>query len=410
MNYLSPMKFPYCSSLFLLVSLFSSSFALAASSPTLSDPIQLPKDCEIHVAKTLEKRLQLLQTEHSLPLAEEFLQQDPRFRNFPAISLQSQLEYCPTLKSLDLVLEFLHQVGFSKSRMMAYYKKMIFLQGKEKFQIQLKVREYQIGQEWNREIMTKDLLSDSQLSKAFFSYGTAVLEKEKKIYPNGVVYLGEFLGKHLIAVPYHQLTQAKAGGTKYSCSNFSYIFPGVKENPISAGETLVELPEVDQAICEIILHGKEHKLQGAQWKWETNLQVFAPLLVMGRGSYDPQYRLSFDRSQECKVLGNPKNPQWFQNKGYPGSWRLAMGCDVSHGDSGSAVYFRDSGNLAGFVTTTNPYTLEGYAALALQGQGVLSEEKLYWESSAFVPLTQWKTALEKQAHLPLVQEILKKGE
>lgn len=393
----------------LFVSLLSLVGSLANLSALAVEEMKsnVPTDCETRVATTLEKRLALLQQEHTLPLAEEFLFQDPRFRNFPAISLQSQLEYCPTLNSLDLVLDFLHEVGFSKHRLMAYYKKMIFLQNKEKFQTHLKVREYQIGNEWNREIMTKELLEDDLLNKAFFSYGTAVLEKEKKIFPNGVVYLGEILGKHLIAVPYHQLTQAKLNGPKYSCADFSYIFPGVKENPVRAGEVLLEMPEADQAICEIFLQEKEHRLVGARWKWQNSLGQFQPLLVMGRGSQDPKLRLSFDRSQECKVLGDPKNPQWFQNRGYPGSWRLAMGCDVSHGDSGSAVYFQDSGWLAGFITTTNPHTLEGYASRAMNAD--LPTEKLYWETSHFVPLSHWKLALEKRSENPLASELLRLG-
>lgn len=396
-------------SLFLIFSVLTVATSLAAQSAlALEGKESIPQtECEVRVALTLEKRLALLQQEHTLPLAEDFLFQDPRFRNFPAISLQSQLEYCPTLGSLDLVLEFLHQVGFSKNRLMAYYKKMIFLQNKEKFKTYLKVREYQIGNEWNREFMTKELLVDPLLQKAFFSYGTAVLEKEKKIFPNGVVYLGEVLGKHLIAVPYHQLTQAKLNGPKYSCADFSYIFPGVKENPVRAGEVLLEMPEADQAICEIFLQEKEHRLVGAHWNWQNSLEQFQPLLVMGRGSQDPKLRLSFDRSQECKVLGDPKNPQWFQNKGYPGSWRLAMGCDVSHGDSGSAVYFRESGMLAGFVTTTNPHTLDGYASRAMKAD--LPMEKLYWETSHFVPLSHWQLALEKRSENPLASELLQLG-
>jgi hypothetical protein len=95
---------------------------------------------------------------------------------------------------------------------------------------------------------------------------------------------------------------------------------------------------------------------------------------------------------EYRQMADPD--RW--NPGSYRAWSFAMGCDASHGDSGSAIVDRESGRVMGIIWTgripKNPAVQSSQTLTQLFRSG---DEMIWQELSYAVPAPKIKETLER---------------
>jgi hypothetical protein len=108
----------------------------------------------------------------------------------------------------------------------------------------------------------------------------------------------------------------------------------------------IEVPAADEARLATI---------GKNFNFDRALTAGQPLLTIGHGVADnPGRRLVANQDSDCKVFSEDHRLMADPDEYNPGTyqaWSFANGCDVSHGDSGSAMVDRVTGEPVGIIWT-----------------------------------------------------------
>lgn len=204
-------------------------------------------------------------------------------------------------------------------------------------------RDYQIGNEWGKVPVTAAQLRSA--TPEFVRAATATAS-----YGGGTAfYLGKYNGHHVLGTNHHvQPSMNCQGSAKFEILAKSYACTKVLGHWTSIDFALfiVDVPPADEA--QLLSFGKN-------FNYDRPLTAGQPLLTIGHGIADnPGRRLVANQDSDCKVfsdelhfMGDPDeyNPGEYQ------AWSFANGCDVSHGDSGSAMVDRSTGEPVGIIWT-----------------------------------------------------------
>lgn len=358
-------------------------------------------ECYKNVKNTHEKRLAKLAEEGIVvkdtagnwqpTLTLEQLYGDPRFRNFPAISFE-QIKWCPKMESVDSAISFLTKVGFKAHNMDTYFKHLLYLSGNK----ELIVLKDQVGDEDGRQNFKKWLDAHPKNKDLLSHYAMAVYKNpvDEKIKARaGSNYVGTRGNKAVFTLPYHALF---VDDLKKSCADFEFYFPKAPQYPLKGQKNLSEVPSMDIVFCELTLTENHTALQPATLD-ASEIAKNTPLMTLGVGTdkTTKKLELTIDASNECQSLVHSNEGSSY-NSGVLDTmtWRWAMGCDVSEGNSGDGIYHRESGKLIGFITARSKYIYQSLVTKVFAGS--LSSERLYMETSHFVPLSE----IKKQGPLP----------
>lgn len=209
------------------------------------------------------------------------------------------------------------------------------------------VDDYRIGDEWGKRRVTAE-----DLKSARPAFRRAALATARVGGATGF-YLGKFNGAHVMATNYHVYSYERA------CLRSRIRFPllgaeGICENFLGAWS------EVDLALFTIrVSDADAQKLEavGGNFRFEEDVRPGQTLLTIGFGVAGNNARETmanedadcyvFSDSGEYRLMADPD--QW--NPGRYRAWSFALGCDVSHGDSGSAIVDRTSGDVVGIIWT-----------------------------------------------------------
>jgi hypothetical protein len=209
---------------------------------------------------------------------------------------------------------------------------------------------YQIGSEWGKKPVTIDELSRETITFQRAARATAQFTGATAFY------LGQFNGHHLMATNHHVLENAKVCDVNHEPSRFPISgksFPCKKFFGTWAAVdlTLYSIDVSDPADA--------NELQLFAKNFDFNAEFFTgqKLLTIGFGRFrNPQHEMVASQDSDCKVfsgknefrqMGDPDQI----NPGNYAAWSFANGCDVSHGDSGSAMVDRETGSVLGIIWT-----------------------------------------------------------
>ncbi len=362
-----------------------------------------PSNCPEHVERTYQKRLKNLADEGIIALNSEGdyqplwaaadLYKDPRFRNFPAISLE-QIRWCPQMAAVESSLSFLSKVGFNPQNIDSYFKKLLYSAPTD-----LAVAKDQVGLSNGRQSVV-DWAQGEASKKAFAAhYAMAIYKdpnKDQKITARaGSTFLGVFQDRAIFTLPYHALALVDS---EKKCEDFEFYFPKTPKHPLKGVETLFVLPNVDVVFCSLKLAAEHAALKPATL--DTNpVPKRTRLFTLGVGTdkTTQKLQLTIDDSDECMALVDESGGATYTSGVLKATTqRWAMGCDVSEGNSGDGVYNKATGQLVAIITSRAAYT---YASLAQDVfTSSLSKDRLYLETSHFVPFSQ---ILKTLGELPL---------
>jgi len=207
---------------------------------------------------------------------------------------------------------------------------------------------YQIGEEWGKLPVTAESLKDK--SEAFQRAAMATA----KVGGGTSFYLGVYNGKHIMATNHHVMP-----GPAY-CGGRAIMFPLLGITLRCAG-FIGHWTDIDLAL--FVLSTPTPEEAGAlakvarNFSFDRDLMKGQELITIGFGIADnPGRQLVANQDSDCRVFSMDADYRFLAdpddvNPGTYKAWSFANGCDVSHGDSGSAMVDRETGDVMGIIWT-----------------------------------------------------------
>ena len=209
------------------------------------------------------------------------------------------------------------------------------------------VRDYQIGDDWGKKeidvtsLPIKDAVYRRSVNAtAFFNSATAF-------------YLGKFAGEHLMATNHHVLERES------DCTGKLVQFT-VRNQRYRCKAMIGSWPEIDLALFILENPGAadaDLPAYAGNFNFKSAPAENTPLLTAGFGiAGNPGRKMMVNENQDCRIV-SPQgeyrlmaDPDRYNPAEYK-AWSIATGCSVSHGDSGSSVVNRETGDVVGIVWT-----------------------------------------------------------
>lgn len=252
---------------------------------------------------------------------------------------------------------------------------------------------YRMGDEWGKTLVTMARLE--QESPAF---RRAALATARVGGATGF-YLGKIDGKNLMATNHHVLTTAGA------CPRTVINFP-LQNISANCVEIYGSWPEIDLAIFSVDLtSAAEATLAPAARNFSFGQDVYAgeELLTIGFGIGDNSARkMMANQDSDCKVFSQRGEYRLMAdpddlNPGPYKAWSFANACDVSHGDSGSAMVDRKTGDVVGIIWTGRiPKRPEVQSSDYLKSMENSRSEEIWQQLSYAVPAAKMETFFKAQ--------------
>lgn len=209
-------------------------------------------------------------------------------------------------------------------------------------------KDYRIGDEWGKNRVTR-VMMDSE-TPAFVRAVSATAKMPK----GGTgFYLGKFNNEHVLATNHHVCP------TRNYCDGDNVSFPVFKKKFKVTG-FYITLPQIDLTLLKIKVNEKdESELMAVakNFSFEKDVTRGMELLTSGFGvGGNPGSVMMVNQDSDCKVYSGDAEYRLMadpdtMNPGSYKAWSFAHSCDISHGDSGSAMVERNTGDVVGIVWT-----------------------------------------------------------
>ena len=166
-------------------------------------------------------------------------------------------------------------------------------------------------------------------------------------------YIGQYAGRHVIATNHHVCSskwQCRFKKAKFPLLNKSYPvghFIGTWSD-IDAALMTIEVPEEDEAMLADYAN---------PFAFDATIYRGQELMTVGFGTANnPNRDLVANYDSDCKVFSGTDEFRFMPdpddlNTGSYYAWSFANACDISHGDSGSAMVDRQTGEVVGIIWT-----------------------------------------------------------
>lgn len=206
---------------------------------------------------------------------------------------------------------------------------------------------YRIGDEWGKKPVTAEQLEKE--SKGFRRAAMAT----GKVGGGTTFYLGKFNGVYVSATNYHVME------TSSGCSGKTVNYPWL-EMKVPCETFLGSWSDIDLALFTLkVTPEQAAKLEEVRANFKFDAEIFPgqELLTIGFGIADNPFRtMVANQDADCKVFSAKSDFHFMAdpdelNPGPYKAWSFANGCDVSHGDSGSAMIDRKTGDVVGIIWT-----------------------------------------------------------
>lgn len=205
---------------------------------------------------------------------------------------------------------------------------------------------YQIGDEWGKKPLSNaDLAAQPQLLRA--AQATASLGGATGFY------LGTYNGQAVVATNHHVCPSLQA------CVGKTATFPLLGKSA-RVRKSLGTWTEIDLSLVIVDISPRDASAfarVASNFDFATPVKPGQPLFTAGFGvASNPLRRLMANQDGDCKVFSQEDDFRLMAdpddlNPGTYEAWSFANGCDVSHGDSGSAMVDRKTGKPVGLIWT-----------------------------------------------------------
>ena len=267
--------------------------------------------------------------------------------------------------------------------------------------------QYQIGEQWGKQSVSQTDF-DTVPSLRGITYATANVRGATGFY------LGEFAGHHLALTNNHVCSSNRA----CAGSQARFDFADLK---VRIDEVLGTWPSIDSALLLLKPTATQAPLLSQlaiPIDFSSELKKGQKLITVGYGSANnPWRRLVGNWDSDCRVFSANgdyrlmRDPDQY-NPGPYETWSFANGCDVSHGDSGSAMVDRNTGSIIGIIWTGKVPKSNQVQDGDRLDEIYLEDSELIWtELSYAVPGSkirqQIEDALNEQAFRPDIEDSIR---
>lgn len=270
------------------------------------------------------------------------------------------------------------------------------------------IDDYRVGDEWGKKpISTEDMTKIPALDRA--AHATARVGGA-----TGFV-LGKFGNDWVIATNYHVCSEA------WDCEGYRVTFSlGNFRVPIK--KFLRSYTAIDLALLTLEVEPgskEEEYLQKYAQNFAFNESFTAgeELVTVGYGSAgNPSQTLVGNWDYDCKIFSQSGDMRFMNdpdaiNPGQYTVWSIATGCDVSHGDSGSAMVNRQTGAVKGIIWTGKFPKIENIQSSNYLDQLLKTNSEEVWtELNYMVPAQQilsiLKDSVQKDGLDPEVRAVI----
>lgn len=213
--------------------------------------------------------------------------------------------------------------------------------------------DYQIGPTWGKQIVTQESLENQ--SPAFQRAAKATARVRLGFGGATGFVIGERDGQPLLATNHHVI------GADSACSSAKISFEMLGITNLRCDKIITTNTDLDLTIFTVSGATEDQKktLKTVARSFEEGeSRKGMKLLTIGYGvaANSGQKNLMSGQDDDCKVFSPDgevrfmADPDEF-NPGPYKTWMFATGCDVSHGDSGSAIVDRETGAVVGILST-----------------------------------------------------------
>lgn len=215
---------------------------------------------------------------------------------------------------------------------------------------QTDIDDYRVGDEWGKRHVTRDSMKSETAS-----FQRAALATARVGGATGFV-LGRFAGELVVATNYHVMNAS------YRCRNSRVRFPllGIEG---TCERILGTWSDIDLTLFVLRTSSEADTLKllevAANFNFQNDVVREQKLLTIGFGTAANENRnLMANQDSDCYVFSDTGEYRFMTdpdryNPGSYRAWSFALGCDVSHGDSGSAIVDRDTSEVVGIIWTGN---------------------------------------------------------
>ncbi len=209
-------------------------------------------------------------------------------------------------------------------------------------------KDYRIGDEWGKIRVTKVMMDSETPAFVRAVSATAKLPKGGTGF-----YLGKFNNEHILATNHHVCP------TRSYCDGDNVSFPVFKKKFKVVG-FYITLPQIDLTLLKIkVKEQDEAELMAVakNFSFQKDVTRGMELLTSGFGvGGNPGSVMMVNQDSDCKVYSGDGEYRLMadpdtMNPGSYKAWSFAHSCDISHGDSGSAMVERSTGDVVGIVWT-----------------------------------------------------------
>lgn len=253
------------------------------------------------------------------------------------------------------------------------------------------VNDYRVGDVWGKHpIRTLDQAP---------AYSEKIVQATARVGGGTGWFLGYFGGKAVMASNYHVCQGGgcqKGSNVKFPMSNIT-----LKVDSFYGSWT-----ETDIAIFSVNIP-KEHesffKENARPFNFDRNLTTNLPLMTFGFGVANNTGRLLMGGyDEDCRVLSDDIRFIADPDELNPGPYKVysfANGCDVSHGDSGSAMVDKTNGEVIGIIWTGRiPKNKKAQISDEITKAVEQENEDFIWKEMSYgAPATEIKKVFEKVA-------------
>jgi hypothetical protein len=237
---------------------------------------------------------------------------------------------------------------------------------------------YRQGDEWGKKPVTPELLSESeQLRDIAYSTG--------KVGGGTGFFIGKFAERYVVATNHHVCP------TIADCVGLEVLFPLLNIRA-EITELVGSWTNIDLALLVIDLE-REHfeKLNdyASTFAFDAQLTQEQELITVGFGiANNPNDEMMVNMDDDCKVFSASDefkfmaDPDALNPASYK-SWSFANGCDISHGDSGSAMVDREQGDIVGIIWTGKIPKSKLVQSSANLEKILLENSPLIWEELSY---------------------------
>lgn len=253
------------------------------------------------------------------------------------------------------------------------------------------IEDYRIGSEWGKRPLTQ-----ASIKKETPAFQRAALATAYLPVGGTGFYLGKFAGKHVIATNHHVCPTAR------SCVGGKADFRLLKKR-FTVTKFYITLPNVDLSLLAIDIPAGEEQVMASvarNFSFNKDIQKGMDLITVGFGvGGNPNNSIMGNNDSDCKVFSKTAeykllaDPDELNPADYK-AWSFSHGCDVSHGDSGSAMVDRATSDVVGIVWTGKIPKAEVAQNSTILAEMLKTSSPLIWKELSFaVPAVKIKAFL-----------------